>query len=155
MCPWGSCYLPATPLADVLRRSHSSSTFIVAHYDDCSVLLLVIVNLFIDYVLSSIWTYRKNTCRIWCYLRLQASSAGLAKYPPWMCRGHGIIKTAAAQAVVAHVFNPQTREAEAGGSFVSLRPTWSTEQVPGQPGLLLRELQAEGTNAAKALRSNS
>jgi hypothetical protein len=36
--------------------------------------------------------------------------------------------------VVAHAFNPSTWEAEAGG-FLSLRPAWSTEQVPGQPGL--------------------
>jgi hypothetical protein len=36
--------------------------------------------------------------------------------------------------VVAHAFNPSTREAEAGG-FLSLRPAWSTEWVPGQPGL--------------------
>jgi hypothetical protein len=28
--------------------------------------------------------------------------------------------------VVAHTFNPSTREAEAGG-FLSLRPVWSTE----------------------------
>jgi hypothetical protein len=37
-------------------------------------------------------------------------------------------------AVVAHAFNPSTWEAEAGG-FLSLRPAWSTEWVPGQPGL--------------------
>jgi hypothetical protein len=37
------------------------------------------------------------------------------------------------QAVVVHAFNPSTREAEAGG-FLSLRPAWSTEWVPGQPG---------------------
>jgi hypothetical protein len=30
--------------------------------------------------------------------------------------------------------NASTREAEAGG-FLSLRPAWSTERVPGQPGL--------------------
>jgi hypothetical protein len=36
--------------------------------------------------------------------------------------------------VVAHAFNPSTWEAEAGG-FLSSRPAWSTEQVPGQPGL--------------------
>jgi hypothetical protein len=36
--------------------------------------------------------------------------------------------------VVAHAFNPSTREAEAGGSLSS-RPAWSTEGVPGQPGL--------------------
>jgi hypothetical protein len=36
--------------------------------------------------------------------------------------------------VVAHAFNPSTREAEAGG-FLSLRPAWSTKCVPEQPGL--------------------
>jgi hypothetical protein len=36
--------------------------------------------------------------------------------------------------VMAHAFNPSTREAEAGG-FLSSRPAWSTEWVPGQPGL--------------------
>ena len=36
--------------------------------------------------------------------------------------------------VVVHAFNPSTREAEAGG-FLSSRPVWSTEWVPGQPGL--------------------
>jgi hypothetical protein len=38
------------------------------------------------------------------------------------------------RAVVAHTFNPSTWEAEAGG-FLSSRPAWSTEWVPGQPGL--------------------
>jgi hypothetical protein len=36
--------------------------------------------------------------------------------------------------VVAHAFNPSTWEAEAGG-FLSSKPAWSTEGVPGQPGL--------------------
>ena len=36
--------------------------------------------------------------------------------------------------MVAHAFNPSTREAEAGG-FLSSRPAWSTEWVPVQPGL--------------------
>ena len=40
--------------------------------------------------------------------------------------------------VVAHVFNPCTWESEAGG-FLSSRPSWSTEWVPGQPGLLQRK----------------
>jgi hypothetical protein len=41
--------------------------------------------------------------------------------------------------VVAHVFNPSTREPEAGG-FLSLRPAWSTERVPGQQGLYRKTL---------------
>jgi hypothetical protein len=36
--------------------------------------------------------------------------------------------------MVAHAFDPSTREAEAGG-FLSSRPAWSTEGVPGQPEL--------------------
>ena len=32
---------------------------------------------------------------------------------------------------MAHIFNPSTWEAEAAESL-GLRPTWSTEQVPGQ-----------------------
>jgi hypothetical protein len=36
--------------------------------------------------------------------------------------------------MVAHAFNPSTREAEADGSLSS-RPAWSTKWVPGQPGL--------------------
>jgi hypothetical protein len=36
--------------------------------------------------------------------------------------------------VVVYAFNPSTWEAEAGG-FLSSRPAWSTEWVPGQPGL--------------------
>ena len=35
---------------------------------------------------------------------------------------------------MVHTFNSSTWEAEAGG-FLSLRPAWSTEWVPGQPGL--------------------
>jgi hypothetical protein len=36
--------------------------------------------------------------------------------------------------VVVHAFNSSTREAEAG-RFLSSRPAWSTEWVPGQPRL--------------------
>jgi hypothetical protein len=36
--------------------------------------------------------------------------------------------------MVAHTFNPSTREAEAG-RFLSSRPAWSTKWVPGQSGL--------------------
>ena len=36
--------------------------------------------------------------------------------------------------LLAHTFNPSTWEAEAGG-FPSSKPAWSTEWVPGQPGL--------------------
>jgi hypothetical protein len=36
--------------------------------------------------------------------------------------------------MVAHTFNPSTREAEAGG-FLSSRPAWSTKWFPGQSGI--------------------
>ena len=36
--------------------------------------------------------------------------------------------------MVVQDFNPSTWKAEADDSL-SLRPAWSTEQVPGQPGL--------------------
>jgi major histocompatibility complex class I len=36
------------------------------------------------------------------------------------------IRSKRTQGVVAHTFNPSTREAEAGG-FLSSRPAWSTE----------------------------
>ena len=38
------------------------------------------------------------------------------------------------QTVLVHTFNHSTQEAEAGGSLSS-RPVWSTERIPGQPGL--------------------
>jgi hypothetical protein len=44
--------------------------------------------------------------------------------------------------VVAHAYNPSTWEAEAG-RFLSLRPAWSTEWVPGQPGLHRETLSQE------------
>jgi hypothetical protein len=49
--------------------------------------------------------------------------------------------------VVAHTFNPSTWEAEAGG-FLSSRPAWSTEWVPGQPGLY-RETLSQKTKKKK------
>jgi hypothetical protein len=43
-------------------------------------------------------------------------------------------KKKVSKAVVAHAFSSSTWEAEAG-RFLSSRPAWSTEWVPGQPGL--------------------
>jgi hypothetical protein len=50
--------------------------------------------------------------------------------------------------VVAHTFNISTGEAEAGG-FLSSRPTWSTESVPGQPGLYRETLSRKKKKKAR------
>jgi hypothetical protein len=49
-------------------------------------------------------------------------------YIPFTLFKHLILfmNSSACWAVVAHAFNPNTREAEAGG-FLSSRPAWSTE----------------------------
>ena len=36
--------------------------------------------------------------------------------------------------IVLNTFNPSTQEAETG-AILSSRPAWSTEKVPGQPGI--------------------
>jgi hypothetical protein len=56
------------------------------------------------------------------------------------------------QAVVAHAFNPSTWEAEAGG-FLSSRPAWSTEWVPGQPGLHRETLFRKNKNKNKTTKN--
>jgi hypothetical protein len=56
------------------------------------------------------------------------------------------------QAVVVHTFNPSTWEAEAGG-FLSSRPVWSTEWVPGQPGLYRETLSWKTTKTNKQTNS--
>jgi hypothetical protein len=48
---------------------------------------------------------------------------------------------------VAQAFNPSTWEAEAG-EFLSSRPAWYTEWVPGQPGLY-REIVLEKNQTKK------
>jgi hypothetical protein len=50
--------------------------------------------------------------------------------------------------LVAHDFSPSTQEAEAGG-FLTSRPAWSTEWVPGQPGLHRETLFRENKNKKK------
>jgi hypothetical protein len=47
---------------------------------------------------------------------------------------HFMLKVLGRPGVVAHTFNSSTREAEAG-RFLSSRPAWCTEWVPGQPEL--------------------
>jgi hypothetical protein len=55
--------------------------------------------------------------------------------------------------VVAHAFNPSTWEAEAGG-FLSSRPAWSTERVPGQPGLHRETLSRKTKKKKKKKKKN-
>jgi hypothetical protein len=50
--------------------------------------------------------------------------------------------------VVAHAFNPSTWEAEAG-RFLSSRPAWSIERVPGQPELYRETLSQTKQNKTK------
>jgi hypothetical protein len=58
-------------------------------------------------------------------------------------------KNICSRAVVAHAFNPSTREAEAeAGGFLSSRPAWST-RVPGQPGLYRENLSQKTKNKTK------
>ena len=62
------------------------------------------------------------------------------------------LPSAGIKGVVAHAFNPSTREAEADG-FLSSRPAWSTEWVPGQPGLH-RETLSRKTKKKKKKNQN-
>ena len=57
---------------------------------------------------------------------------------------------------MAHSFNPSTWEAEAG-RFMSLRPAWTTEWVPGQPGLHRESLSqaVEKKHLTKSTREHS
>jgi hypothetical protein len=50
--------------------------------------------------------------------------------------------------MVAHAFNPSTWEAEAGG-FLSSKPAWSTEWVPGEPGQHRETLSRRNKNKTK------
>ena len=49
---------------------------------------------------------------------------------------------------MAHAFSPSAREAEAGGSL-SLRPTWFTEQGPGQRGYTEKPTSKTQNNSNK------
>jgi hypothetical protein len=54
--------------------------------------------------------------------------------------------------VVAHAFDPSTWEAEVGG-FLSLRPAWSIESIPGQPGLHKETLSQKAKKKKKLLNA--
>jgi hypothetical protein len=51
--------------------------------------------------------------------------------------------------VEAHAFNSSTQEAEAAG-FLSLRPAWSTEWVPGQPEVYRETLSQKNQKKRKS-----
>jgi hypothetical protein len=55
--------------------------------------------------------------------------------------------------VVAHAFNPSTWQAETG-EFLSSRPAWSTEWVPGQPGLHRETLFRKTSKHQKTNKQN-
>ena len=63
---------------------------------------------------------------------------------------HGDLETS----VVAHAFNFRNQEREAGRPM-GLRPMWSTEQVPGKPGLHRETLsQQKEDNEHKSLENS-
>jgi hypothetical protein len=64
-----------------------------------------------------------------------------------------LIKTNKWPGVVAHAFDPSTREAEAGG-FLSSRPAWSTKWAPGQPGLHRETLSRKNQKKKKKKLTN-
>jgi hypothetical protein len=64
------------------------------------------------------------------------------------------LKNKAKPGVVAHTFNPSTREAEAGG-FLSLRSAWSTKRVPGQPGLYRETLSQKKKTKKKTKKKQT
>jgi hypothetical protein len=56
--------------------------------------------------------------------------------------------------VVVHTFNPSTWKAEAG-RFLSSRPAWSTNWVPGQPGLYRETLSQNKTKQNKTKQNKT
>jgi hypothetical protein len=69
---------------------------------------------------------------------------------PW----HWFVISRKQSGVVAHAFNPSTWEAEAG-VFLSSRPAWSTEWVPGQPGLHWETLSQKTKKKKKKKKKKS
>jgi hypothetical protein len=85
--------------------------------------------LFFYYVFSSI------TFPIGHYVYVQTDWATIFSFVcPWLTLVLSSINLEKHLGMVAHAFNPSTREAEAGG-ILSSRPACSIEWVPGQPGL--------------------
>jgi hypothetical protein len=82
--------------------------------------------------------------------------ATVTKYQPvlyfWTSTVYLLIKRVLVEpGMVAHAFNPRTREAETG-RFLSSRPAWSTKWVPGQPGLYRETLTRKTLKKKKKKR---
>jgi hypothetical protein len=84
---------------------------------------------------SQFFIYTYSSPKLWCGLGLKN-------------------KTHFRRAVVAHAFNPSTWEAEADG-FLSSRPAWSTNRVPGQPGLHKETLSRNKTKQNKTKQNKT
>jgi hypothetical protein len=65
----------------------------------------------------------------------------------------GMFKTSLSQAVVVHAINPSTWEAEAS-RFLSSKPAWSTEWVPGQPELYRETLTQQNKTKQNKTKQN-
>jgi hypothetical protein len=80
---------------------------------------------------------------------------GQKNHRPMFNTFYNLLKTLNCQEVVAHEFNHSTCEAEAGG-ILSSRLAWSTESVPGHPGLHRETLsQKTKPNQSKAKQSKA
>jgi hypothetical protein len=80
-------------------------------------------------------------------------SQGPTAHMGWALPYKSLIKKCLSWAVVAHAFNPSTWEAEAG-RFLSSRPPWSTEWVPGQPGLHRETLSQKNKTKQNKTKQN-
>ena len=84
---------------------------------------------------------------IWTYRQLWAAQCDAMNWI-WV-----LYKSCLKLGMVAHAFNPSTRKAEAG-EFLSSRPVWSIEWVPGQPGIYRETLSQKGAGEmAQRLRT--
>jgi hypothetical protein len=83
-----------------------------------------------SFLLSNLKTDNSLPVRIlgfvWSFLLPQAPYEGSLNSNFDVLNACGLLKPEPWRGVVVHVFNPSTREAEAGG-FLSLRPAWSTK----------------------------
>jgi hypothetical protein len=91
---------------------------------------------------------------LWCHRRKPRPCAFYEGYLPLSSVTLVLVhsfNSISSQAVLAHTFNPGTWETEAGG-FLRSRPAWSTEWVPGQPGLHRETLSRKKKNQQYSLQ---